>query len=85
MQAARLPMDLTVIAQLDRVGVLYGGLSAQREVSLQRGSAVITALKDAGGEVMAKAGNEGFSRGMPRVKSAAQFCWPVSRQKPNSL
>ena len=85
MQAARLPLNLTVKAQLECVAVLYGGLTAEREVSLQRGSAVITALKDAGGEVMAKVGNEGFSRGMPRVKSAAQFCWPVSRQKPNSL
>lgn len=34
--------------QLGRVGVLFGGLSAEREISLQSGAAVIAALQEAG-------------------------------------
>lgn len=48
MQAVKLPVDPALKQQLGRVGVLYGGLSAEREVSLQSGAAVIAALQEAG-------------------------------------
>ena len=48
MQAVTLPISETVKKELGRVGVLYGGLSAEREISLQSGAAVIAALVEAG-------------------------------------
>lgn len=48
MQAVKLPVDLVLKQQIGRVGVLYGGLSAERDVSLQSGAAVIAALQEAG-------------------------------------
>ena len=36
-----------------RVGVLYGGTSAEREISLLSGQAVIAALENSGVEVVA--------------------------------
>lgn len=48
MQAVKLPVDSALKQQIGRVGVLYGGLSAEREVSLQSGAAVIAALQEAG-------------------------------------
>ncbi len=48
MQAVKLPVDPALKQQIGRVGVLYGGLSAEREVSLQSGAAVIAALQEAG-------------------------------------
>lgn len=48
MQAVTLPISETLKKQLGRVGVLYGGLSAEREISLQSGAAVIEALVEAG-------------------------------------
>lgn len=48
MQAVQLPVDPALKQQIGRVGVLYGGLSAEREVSLQSGAAVIAALQEAG-------------------------------------
>jgi D-alanine-D-alanine ligase len=48
MQAVTLPINETLKKQLGRVGVLFGGLSAEREISLQSGSAVISALEEAG-------------------------------------
>ncbi len=53
MQAVTLPIDESLKQQIGRVGVLYGGLSAEREVSLQSGAAVIAALQSAGVEVVA--------------------------------
>lgn len=53
MQAVTLPISETLKRQLGRVGVLYGGLSAEREISLQSGSAVIAALAEAGIEHVA--------------------------------
>lgn len=53
MQAVKLPITEEFKQQLGRVGVLYGGLSAEREVSLQSGTAVINALKEAGIEYVA--------------------------------
>ena len=53
MFAVTLPLAETLKQQIGRVGVLYGGLSAEREVSLQSGAAVIAALKTAGIEVVA--------------------------------
>lgn len=47
MQAVTLPISDTLKKQLGRVGVLFGGLSAEREISLQSGAAVIAALVDA--------------------------------------
>lgn len=40
------------VQQLGRVAVLYGGTSAEREISLQSGSAVIQALRTEGVEVI---------------------------------
>lgn len=48
MQAVKLPVDPVLKQQIGRVGVLYGGLSSEREVSLQSGAAVIAALQEAG-------------------------------------
>lgn len=48
MQSMNLPIDETLKRQLGRVGVLFGGQSAEREISLQSGNAVIAALKEAG-------------------------------------
>lgn len=48
MQAIKLPIDESFKKQLGRVGVLFGGLSAEREISLQSGHAVVAALAEAG-------------------------------------
>lgn len=48
MQAIKLPIDESFKKQLGRVGVLFGGLSAEREISLQSGNAVVAALAEAG-------------------------------------
>ncbi len=48
MQAVTLPISETLKQQIGRVGVLFGGLSAEREISLQSGAAVIAALEEAG-------------------------------------
>lgn len=53
MQAVKLPIDEALKKQIGRVGVLYGGLSAEREISLQSGAAVLAALTDAGIEHVA--------------------------------
>jgi D-alanine-D-alanine ligase len=53
MQAVTLPISETLKKQLGRVGVLFGGLSAEREISLQSGAAVIEALEEAGIEFVA--------------------------------
>jgi D-alanine-D-alanine ligase len=53
MQAVTLPISETLKKQLGRVGVLFGGLSAEREISLQSGAAVIAALVEAGVEHVA--------------------------------
>ena len=41
-------MNQTIREQLGRVAVLMGGVSAEREVSLNSGNAVLTALETAG-------------------------------------
>lgn len=48
MQPIHLPIDEALKNRLGRVGVLFGGQSAEREISLQSGTAVINALKEAG-------------------------------------
>lgn len=48
MQAIKLPISSDFKQQLGRVGVLLGGTSSEREVSLQSGAAVVAALADAG-------------------------------------
>jgi D-alanine-D-alanine ligase len=53
MQAVTLPISEVFKKQLGRVGVLFGGLSAEREISLQSGAAVIAALVEAGVEHVA--------------------------------
>lgn len=53
MQAVTLPISESLKKQLGRVGVLFGGLSAEREISLQSGAAVIAALVEAGVEHVA--------------------------------
>lgn len=53
MQAIKLPIDESFKKQLGRVGVLFGGLSAEREISLQSGNAVVAALAEAGVDYVA--------------------------------
>lgn len=53
MNAVKLPITKELKQQIGRVGVLYGGLSAEREISLQSGAAVIAALVEAGVEHIA--------------------------------
>lgn len=53
MQAVKLPIDEALKKQIGRVGVLFGGLSAEREISLQSGAAVLAALAQAGIEHVA--------------------------------
>ncbi len=53
MQTVKLPVDPALKQQIGRVGVLYGGLSSEREVSLQSGAAVIAALQEAGVDYVA--------------------------------
>ena len=48
MQPIHLPIDEALKSRLGRVGVLFGGQSAERDISLQSGTAVINALKEAG-------------------------------------
>lgn len=48
MQAVKLPIDEALKKQIGRVGVLFGGLSAEREISLQSGGAVLAALAETG-------------------------------------
>lgn len=53
MQSVKLPIDQHFKKQLGRVGVLLGGQSSEREVSLQSGGAVVAALAEAGVEHVA--------------------------------
>lgn len=53
MSAMNLPISAEIAQQLGRVGVLFGGTSAEREVSLKSGAAVCQALNDAGVNVIA--------------------------------
>lgn len=53
MSALSLPIGAEMAKQLGRVGVLFGGTSAEREVSLKSGAAVCQALSDAGVNVIA--------------------------------
>ncbi len=48
MQAVKLPVSDEFKKQLGRVGVLLGGTSSEREISLQSGAAVVAALVEAG-------------------------------------
>lgn len=53
MSVIHLPVSEAFKQQLGRVGVLFGGQSAEREISLQSGAAVIAALQEAGIEYVA--------------------------------
>jgi D-alanine-D-alanine ligase len=53
MSVISLPISETLKQQLGRVGLLFGGQSAEREISLQSGAAVIAALQEAGIEYVA--------------------------------
>ncbi len=53
MQFVKLPIDDHFKKQLGRVGVLLGGQSSEREISLQSGAAVVAALVEAGIEHVA--------------------------------
>ncbi len=53
MQFVKLPIDDHFKKQLGRVGVLLGGQSSEREISLQSGAAVVAALVEAGVEHVA--------------------------------
>ena len=48
MQFVKLPVDTEFKKQLGRVGVLLGGQSSERDISLQSGGAVVAALAEAG-------------------------------------
>jgi D-alanine-D-alanine ligase len=48
MKAVKMPIDENMKKTFGRVGVLYGGQSAEREISLQSGAAVFAALQEAG-------------------------------------
>ncbi len=48
MKEVKMPIDTKLKMALGRVGVLYGGQSAEREISLQSGAAVFAALQEAG-------------------------------------
>lgn len=48
MHTISLPLDESIKRELGRVGVLLGGQSAEREISLQSGAAVTAALKEIG-------------------------------------
>lgn len=52
MSSTFLPINQDVLEQLGRVGVLFGGTSAEREVSLRSGAAVCKALKSVGVNVI---------------------------------
>ena len=53
MQPVKLPVSDELKKQLGRVGVLLGGTSSEREISLQSGAAVVAALEEAGIEHVA--------------------------------
>jgi len=53
MQPVKLPVSDELKKQLGRVGVLLGGTSSEREISLQSGAAVVAALEEAGIEHIA--------------------------------
>lgn len=53
MQNIKVPVDKALKDRLGRVGVLYGGQSAEREISLQSGAAVVAALQQAGVDCVA--------------------------------
>jgi D-alanine-D-alanine ligase len=53
MQPVKLPVSEDFKKQLGRVGVLLGGTSSEREISLQSGAAVVAALVEAGIEHVA--------------------------------
>lgn len=50
MQSVQIPISNELKAAFGRVGVLYGGLSSEREISLKSGAAVLAALQEAGVE-----------------------------------
>ncbi|RYY74124.1 MAG: D-alanine--D-alanine ligase [Gammaproteobacteria bacterium] len=53
MQPVKLPISNELKNQIGRVGVLLGGTSSEREISLQSGAAVVAALVEAGIEHVA--------------------------------
>jgi len=53
MQPVKLPVSNELKQQIGRVGVLLGGTSSEREISLQSGAAVVAALVEAGVEHVA--------------------------------
>lgn len=53
MSVINVPVSEAFKQQLGRVGLLFGGQSAEREISLQSGAAVIAALQEAGIEYIA--------------------------------
>jgi D-alanine-D-alanine ligase len=53
MSVMNLPVSEEFKKQLGRIGILFGGQSAEREISLQSGAAVIAALAEAGVDFVA--------------------------------
>ncbi len=58
-------MSREAVAKFGKVGVLYGGTSSEREVSLNSGGAVIEALTRRGVDVVAIDATEGFIKRLP--------------------
>ena len=52
-----------------KIGVMYGGISAEREVSLSSGKAVLSACKFLGHEVVSLDPQDGMSTLIPSIKS----------------
>ena len=52
-----------------KIGIMYGGTSAEREVSLSSGKAVLSACKFLGHEVISLDPQDGMSTLIPSIKS----------------
>jgi len=61
-------------ADVKKVAVLYGGLSSEREISLQSGQAVTEALQEQNVEVVAVDVNENFLQQVLDLKNASVNC-----------
>jgi len=58
MSVVALPFDRINAEKIGRVGVLFGGISAEREISLRSGRAVVKSLQNSGVDVVALDLNE---------------------------
>ena len=66
-------MNRGQVGSLDRVVVVYGGTSAEREVSLKSGAAILAALKRQGVDAIGYDPKEGGLAGLERLAPSAVF------------